>query len=101
MIGTDGLDFVTELSTAARGLLGPGTVGRALADSLDISRAELFMMEALVTMWSVVGEVRNYVPAAREIVVGDGSVLVRFVLADVTECPRHWKCPPTALLNSP
>jgi len=90
VIVTDGLDLVTELNTAARDLLGPGAAGRPLADSLGISRAELFRIESPVTVRSVVGEVRNYVPAAHEIDVGDGSVLVQIVLADVTEqCQRQ------------
>ena len=90
VIITDGLDLVTKLNTAARDLLGPGAVGRPLADSLGISQAELFRMQSPVTVRSVVGEVRNYVPAAHEIDVGDGSVLVQIVLADVTEqCQRQ------------
>ena len=90
VIVTDSHDVVTELNTAARGLLGSAAVGRVLGDSLGLTRAELFLKEWPVTVRSAAGAVRNYVPTAHEIDVGDGSVLVQIVLADVTDqCRRQ------------
>ena len=90
VIVTDSRDVVTELNTAARGLLGSAAVGRVLGRSLGLTRAELFRIESPVTVRSAAGAVRNYVPTAHEIDVGDGSVLVQIVLADVTEqCRRQ------------
>ncbi|MEO6144108.1 MAG: ATP-binding protein [Dermatophilaceae bacterium] len=90
VIVTDSHDVVTELNTAAIGLLGSAAVGRVLGDSLGLNRAELFLKELPVTVRSAAGAVRNYVPTAHEIDVGDGRVLVQIVLADVTEqCRRQ------------
>jgi len=90
VIVTDSHDVVTELNTAAIGLLGSAAVGRALGDSLGLTRAELFLKELPVAVRSAAGTVRNYVPTAHEVDVGDGSVLVQIVLADVTEqCRRQ------------
>ncbi len=90
VIVTDSDDVVIELNTAARGLLGSAAVGRVLGDSLGLTRTELFLMESPVTVRSATGAVRNYVPTAHEIDVGEGSILVQIVLADVTEqCRRQ------------
>ena len=90
VIVTDSHDVVIELNTAARGLLGSAAVGRVLGDSLGLTRAELFLKEWPVTVRSAAGAARNYVPTAHEIDVGDGSVIVQIVLADVTDqCRRQ------------
>lgn len=90
VIVTDSHDVVTELNTAAIGLLGSAAVGRVLGDSLGLNRAELFRKELPVTVRSAAGAVRNFVPTAHEVDVGNGSVLVQIVLADVTEqCRRQ------------
>lgn len=90
VIVTDSHDVVTELNTAAIGVLGSAAVGRVLGDSLGLNRAELFLKELPVAVRSAAGAVRNYVPTAREIDVGDGSVVFQIVLGDVTEqCQRQ------------
>ena len=67
VIVTDSHDVVTELNTAAIGLLGSAAVGRVLGESLGLTRAELFLKEWPVTVRSAVGAVRNYVPTAHGI----------------------------------
>ena len=90
VIVTDSHDVVTELNTAAIDLLGSAAVGRVLGDLLGLNRAELFLKELPLNVRSAAGAVRNYVPTAHEIDVGDGSVLVQIVLGDVTEqCQRQ------------
>lgn len=90
VIVTDARGTVIEVNSAARTLLGPGSVGQALRAGLGLTIAELRASQSPVAIRSIAGPPRSYVPGAHEIDAGDGTALVQIVLADVTdECLRQ------------